>query len=147
MTPDVELRPAERGDREYVESILERCGLPTADLETALEHLYVCVADARRIGVGGLEPCAEYALLRSVAVEPSVRGNGYGTAICVHLLERARGDGFSATYLLTTTAADFFADLGFEPVDRDAVPEPIRRTEEFADICPSTAVCMRQSLG
>ena len=146
MTPDVELRPAARGDREYVESTLERCGLPTADLESALEHLFVCVVDGRRIGVGGLEPCAEDALLRSVAVEPSARGEGYGTAITDALLERAREDGFSATYLLTTTAAAFFADRGFEPVDRAAVPEPIRRTEEFADICPSTATCMRRDL-
>ncbi|WP_255193333.1 arsenic resistance N-acetyltransferase ArsN2 [Natronobeatus ordinarius] len=146
MAPDVELRPAERGDREYVESTLERCGLPTADLETALEHLFVCSADGRRIGVGGLEPCAEYALLRSVAVEPSARGEGYGTAITERLLEHAREDGFSTTYLLTTTAADFFADRGFEPVDRAAVPEPVCRTEEFTDICPSTAMCMRHDL-
>ncbi|MFW6382934.1 MAG: hypothetical protein ACOCZD_02725 [Haloferacaceae archaeon] len=62
------------------------------------------------------------------------------------MLERARNDGLGAVYLLTTTAADFFADLGFEPVDREAVPEPIRQSAAFADLCPSTATCMRRDL-
>ncbi|MFW6382933.1 MAG: hypothetical protein ACOCZD_02720 [Haloferacaceae archaeon] len=69
MTPDVTLRPAGSTDRAYAESLLEAAALPTADLETALAHLFVCeTADGDdRVGVGGLEPHGEYALFRSVA--------------------------------------------------------------------------------
>ncbi len=146
MTPDVDLTAAEPAALDSVEALLEEASLPTADLERAPVQLFVCEAADGLVGVGGLESCGEYALLRSVAVEPSARGRGYGTSICEALLERARLDGVSSVFLLTTTAADFFADLGFEPVERGSVPESVRRTEEFADICPSTAVCMRHTL-
>jgi N-acetylglutamate synthase-like GNAT family acetyltransferase len=49
-------------------------------------------------------------------------------------------------YLITTTAAPFFERLGFEPVQREAVPEGIRKSPEFASICPTSAAVLRRSL-
>jgi amino-acid N-acetyltransferase len=49
-------------------------------------------------------------------------------------------------YLLTTTAREFFADRGYAEVERTEPPEAIRATTEFADLCPSTAACMRKRL-
>jgi amino-acid N-acetyltransferase len=49
-------------------------------------------------------------------------------------------------YLLTTTAAAFFARHGYETVERDTVPARIRGTTEFDDLCPDSAVCMRKRL-
>lgn len=96
--------------------------------------------------VGGLERHASTALLRSVVVEESVRGEGYGSLLCDRLESRARADGVESIYLLTTTAADFFADRGYERIERDEAPPAIRETTEFDDLCPATATCMRKSL-
>lgn len=143
----IHLHPAGPDDREYVESLLELNDLPTADLDDAFSALFVARSDSeRRIGVAGLEVVDNVGLLRSVAVERSARGEGYGTAITEELLLRARREDLGAVYLLTTTAADFFADFGFETVARETVPAAIRGTEQFSDLCPSSATCMKKSL-
>lgn len=146
MSVGLELRDAEPGDRQYVETLLAGNDLPTADLDGKLDCLYVCESGGEQVGVGGLERYGDVALLRSVAVEASARGDGYGTELCRELLERARASGVDEVYLLTTTAEGFFERLGFEPTDRAAVPDPIRGTSEFSDLCPSTAVAMRRGL-
>jgi amino-acid N-acetyltransferase len=145
----VELRPAESRDRTYVEELLAENDLPTADLDAAYSSLFVCESAAgERVGVGGLEAEGESntGLLRSVAVEESVRQMGYGTAICERLLGRARTTDLDAVFLLTTTAEEFFADLGFERVRRSRVPDPVRGTAEFTDLCPTDATCMKLDL-
>jgi amino-acid N-acetyltransferase len=153
--PVVELRPAESRDREDVEELLAGNDLPIADLDSAYSSLFVCESAAgERVGVGGLEVGGEgerqiehdAGLLRSVAVEESARGAGYGTAICERLLDRARTADLDAVFLLTTTAEEFFADLGFERVQRNQVPDSIRSSTEFSDLCPASATCMKRDL-
>lgn len=129
-----------------VETLLARCGLPHRDVRSSPAEFYVGTADGDRIAVGGLEPGGSAGLLRSVAVAESVRGRGYGTAMCDELESVATTAGMGALYLLTTTAADFFAARGYEPVSRTDAPPAIRGTTEFAEICPDSATCMRLTL-
>lgn len=147
MSTGVDLRPAEPDDGEYVETLLAGNDLPVADLSGKLDCLYVCEAGAKRVGVCGLERRGDDGLVRSVVVEGPARGNGYGTDACEELLNRARAADITTVYLLTTTAEEFFERLGFEAVAREAVPESIRTTSEFDDLCPATAVCMKRELG
>lgn len=146
MEIDPEVRAAEDRDWPFVESILDRTALPVPSRPNESLQLFVCVDDGKRVGVAGIEHCGDVGLLRSVAVEASVRGVGYGTELCTTLIERARAAGVDELYLLTTTAESLFADLGFERIDRAAAPEQIRQTEEFSDHCPDSATCMRLSL-
>jgi amino-acid N-acetyltransferase len=81
-----------------------------------------------------------------VAVEPSVRGRGFGTTLCDRLERNARSADVETLYLLTTTAADFFAELGYVESERENAPISIRDTTEFAELCPATATCMEKSL-
>jgi amino-acid N-acetyltransferase len=62
------------------------------------------------------------------------------------VLAQTRAAGVSTAYLLTTTADEFFADLGFEEIPRETVPPSIQTTTEFSDLCPETAVCMKREL-
>jgi len=146
MAEDVTLQAADEGDREYIVGVLEESDLPTADLSEKLDCLYVCESQSKRIGVGGLEQHDGAGLVRSVAIEKSARGNGYGTIVCDELLARARSMDISTVYLLTTTAEEFFDGLGFDTVSRESVPASIRETSEFSDLCPTTAVCMKREL-
>lgn len=74
MTRDLTLRPANRDDRAYIEDLLERNDLPTADVREQLHCLCLCERDDSPIGVGGLERHGDVGLLRSLAIEDSARG-------------------------------------------------------------------------
>ena len=68
---DLAFSPARPVDLVDVRALLERCRLPTEDLEHAhVEHFVVCRADEELVGVVGLEVLGKMALLRSLAVAP-----------------------------------------------------------------------------
>jgi amino-acid N-acetyltransferase len=127
--------------------LLARCGLPDADVSQALVRTFVG-ARSRGVlaGVIGLEPLDHIALLRSLAVAPEHRGEGIGARLCDEAEALARSRGISQLYLLTTTAADWFAARGYAPVERDALPDAIRASQQFRSLCPATAVAMRKYL-
>ena len=140
------LRRADERELDYVESLLDANELPSADVRTSPARFYVGYAGDERVGIGGLESYGTDGLLRSVVVERSARGNGFGTALCDALERRIRADGVQTLYLLTTTAADFFADRGYATLERADVPAAIRETDQFDELCPASATCMRKQL-
>ncbi|WP_436346518.1 arsenic resistance N-acetyltransferase ArsN2 [Natronorubrum sp. FCH18a] len=140
------LRRADERERSYVETLLEANGLPSADVRTGPAQFYIGYDGDERVSVGGLERYGTDGLLRSVVVEQSARGNGFGTALCDALERRTRADGVETLYLLTTTAADFFADRGYAELERTDAPAAIRETAEFDALCPASATCMRKHL-
>ncbi|SDF54935.1 amino-acid N-acetyltransferase [Halorubrum xinjiangense] len=137
---------AAAGELDYVETLLERNGLPAEDVGDSPANFYVATVGGERIGVGGIEPYGRVGLLRSVVVDARKRGVGYGSAICDALETRARKGGVKELYLLTTTASGFFSERGYAAIERTDAPEAIRNTTEFADLCPASAVCMRKTL-
>jgi len=143
---DLRLVAADSEDLGYVEWLLREEGLPHEDVrEDTATQFYLAMVDDEPIGAGGYEVCADAVLLRSVVVEPDERGAGYGRAVVEALLDRATPDA-TAAYLLTTSAEEFFADLGFERVERDRAPPEIRETAQFSEHCPSSATCMKRDL-
>jgi amino-acid N-acetyltransferase len=158
--PTLRLRHATAADAlSYVETLLAENDLPSADVRSTPGAFYVAdVADeadgagvddseaGSHVGVGGVEIYGTDGLLRSVVVERSLRGYGFGDALCEALEREARADGVDTLYLLTTTARGFFADRGFVEIDRTDVPAAIRGTSQFTDRCPTTAACLRKSL-
>ena len=145
---EVTVRSAVLADRECVRTLLESSGLHSDGLDALLETAFVVAgADARTvIGCGALEVLGRHGLVRGVAVEPGSRGRGVASAIVRVLLERAHDAGLDAVYLLTDTAAGFFARRGFAIVDRDTAPQAIRATRQFMELCPESATFMRLRL-
>jgi N-acetylglutamate synthase-like GNAT family acetyltransferase len=84
-------------------------------------------------------------LLRSVVVVSELRGSGHGKDITGMLLALARQAGAERAYLLTTTASEFFARLGFAAAIRAEVPETIRSTYQAATICSTAAMLTRST--
>lgn len=130
----------------YVRELLADNDLPAEDVRSGPTTFYVATDDGTRVGCGGLEVYGSDGLLRSVVVAEPHRGSGYGVAITDALESRALDSGVDTLYLLTTTAEDFFAARGYEPMDRSAVPEAIGNTSEFAEYCPSSAACLHKRL-
>lgn len=133
-------------ETDRVESLLAANDLPNRDVREKPACFFLAYAGPELVGTGGIEQYGPNGLLRSVVVAESHRGSGYGTALCDALEAHARSDGVRTLYLLTTTAAPFFRRRGYESVARDAVPERIRATAEFTDLCPASATCMAKSI-
>ena len=56
-------------------------------------------------------------------------------------LQAAQSQCLIGVYLLTTTAPEYFARLGFERVAREGVPTTLQQSSEFATVCPASAIC------
>lgn len=145
--PSPSLRQAETENLDRIETLLEANDLPHRDVRAKPECFFVACLDGEFVGVGGVEIRGSDGLLRSVVVEESSRGQGYGTALCDELEEHAREEGVDTLYLLTTTAPAFFRRRGYEEVSREAAPSGIQGTTEFTDLCPDSATCMKKELG
>jgi len=126
-----------------MERLLRNNNLPYEDINSKVDSLFIAIVNSASIGIGGLEIHDDYGLLRSLVIEESFRGKGYGKALCLRLVEVAKSKGVKEAYLLTTAAKTFFERIGFEEVDRNLIPKEIQHTNEFRDLCPSSAVCMR----
>ena len=99
------------------------------------------------IGYGGLEGERRDLLLRSLVVSADRKAQGLGSRILTAAEALANEMGGERLHLLTTTAEPFFARRGFAAADRAAAPAAIRRTREFADICPASAAYLTKDLG
>ncbi|WP_454857861.1 arsenic resistance N-acetyltransferase ArsN2 [Rhizobium binxianense] len=116
--------------------------LPTDDIEDSGRTFFKAMsADGRIVGFSGVERCDGDYLLRSVVVQPDQRGTGLGKAVVEVTMASLDPDG--AVFLATTSAAPFFARLGFSEVPRDSVPAAVLATRQLSSICPSSATIMK----
>ncbi len=142
---EVDIRP--QPTRAGATHLLEAADLPSSDLSDAmLEHFFFVGSAAKPIALVGLELFGEVALLRSLVVAPGARSNGAGSALLAHAEQYSRAQDVGALYLLTTTADKFFERHGFVRISREAVPDSIRSTKEFAEICPASSTIMVKSI-
>jgi GNAT superfamily N-acetyltransferase len=61
----------------------------------------------------GIEPGDEAILLRSVAVHPAYRRQGWGRKIVTYILDIAKDQGYRYIYLFSTDAGDYWIKQGF----------------------------------
>lgn len=145
MTP-IEIAPARADDVTAVLALLGAAGLPEDGVPQLVSTLLVARAGGEVAGSAAIEPYGRDALIRSVAVDPARRGEGLGRRLAEAAVALAGRLGIERLYLLTETAAPFFARLGFRPVARDDVPATVRAAPEFARLCPASAQAMMRDL-
>jgi amino-acid N-acetyltransferase len=127
--------------------LLTNADLPTDDIDALdLRHFFGCGSGQQLMGLVGLELFGPVALLRSLAVANHARGTGCGKKLVAYVEDYARENGVSKLYLLTTTAEDFFAKLGYGTANRSEAPKAIAETREFSGICPGSAAFMVKRL-
>ncbi len=134
--------PASTGDLPEIEALLRATQLPVDGLSPFVETILVSRSRGAIIGCAAVELYGDAALLRSVAVDPGWQGRGLGTELVEKITWLARDRGARTMFLLTTTATEYFAVLGFEACTRDDAPEPMRASIEFTTLCPSNATVM-----
>jgi glycerol-1-phosphatase len=138
--PLVRIRPAGAADTGSIETLLEVAGLDAAD---ASAERVVAVDRDQVIGTAACEVQGDQAYLRSVTVSESSRGFGVGVLVTAAAVSEAAGRGARRAFLVTESAEGFFSRLGFEPVERAALPRWVlsRSTE-----CSETAAAMTRSV-
>lgn len=142
------IRTASAEDLAVIRRLLREAELPVEGVEEQFGSGYaVATEEGEAVGAAGVERYGRFGLLRSVVVAPAARNRGVAELLVRDRLAWAGTEGLEAVYLLTTTAARYFARLGFETVERDDLPLEIRDSREFASVCPSTAVAMRRPAG
>jgi len=143
---DSRLSGATESDGPQIRELLASNDLPIEDLSETHWHngawtwFIVARVDDKVVGAGALEPVGSHYLLRSVVVASSAQRQGLGESIVNELVRVGqRADG---VYLLTETAADYFAERGFHRVERNSVPAAIAGTAQFSALCPDSAITM-----
>ena len=130
-----------------IKELLRCCDLPTEDITSAhLDHYWILMDGDQLVGVVGLEILGRTALLRSLAVHPDHRSNGYASGLVDQIEVYARSQEIETLFLLTTTAENFFEARGYTPVVRASVPSAVAATTEFRILCPASAVCLSKKL-
>jgi N-acetylglutamate synthase-like GNAT family acetyltransferase len=130
------------GNDTDLKTALTDAHLPTDDIGDDGRTFFKALStDGRIVGFSGVERCEGDYLLRSVVVHPDRRGTGLGKAVVEVTV--ASLDPGGAVFLATTSAAPFFARLGFSEVQRESVPAAVLATRQLSSICPSSATIMR----
>ena len=144
MSNEINIEGFSKYDKKKVLDLLKKAELPTDDLtnEKMKNFMIARGKDGSIIGVVGVEMYQESGLLRSLVVHPAYRGTGLGSLLTRKIKSFALHNVVKNLYLLTMTSADFFQRIGYEVTQRDNVPESIRKTEEFNNVCPVSAVCL-----
>lgn len=139
---DVVIRSARTSDVTSIRSLVDTYASDRILLSKATVALYedvqdfvVAELDGQVVGCGGLHVMWEdLAEVRTLAVQPSLAGQGVGAALLTELLDRARRLGVSRVFVLTFEV-DFFSQFGFTeiegtPVDHDVFEQLLRSYDE-----------------
>jgi len=138
----VAIGPALPGELPDVVALLRAADLPPDGLESHLETVLVAREGGRIVGSAALELYEDSALLRSLAVDQALRGQGLGADLTAAALRLARDHKVRRVYLLTETAERFFPRFGFREVARTEIPSAVKQSVEFTTVCPETAPAM-----
>jgi amino-acid N-acetyltransferase len=139
----VQITPLHPNDLPDVLDLLARSGLPEAGLAEHVATTLIAQVDGHVVGSACVELYGGAALLRSVAVDADLRGQGVGRQLVASALALAQAQQAREVYLLTETAADYFAQRGFVPIERTLVHPQVVASVEFTTACPTSAQAMR----
>jgi len=146
MGPHAGIVKAQPDDLTAVLALLAEASLPREGVAEHFAHFLVARAGSEVVGSVGMEPYGSSALLRSLVVAEEYRKRGLGRALAERLLREAGARGVKRVFLLTETASDFFAALGFRRIGRDQADPAVQGSVEFGPVCCQSAVCMRLDL-
>ncbi len=140
------LRNADVNDLNRIHQMLFDANLPKNDCEEHINQFLLLERNGEIIGIGGLELYGSIALMRSIVVVPTERRQGTGILLCNALMEMGYRLNVRTFYLLTESTVAYFLNLGFVIESRQNVPQEIRSTKQFSELCPSSATVMSKTL-
>jgi len=93
----------------------------TVTLYEDVQEFYVAEQDGKIVGCGALHVMwHDLGEIRTVAVDPAIKGQGIGSQIMIALTQRAAALGLTKLFCLTFET-EFFAGHGFSPIEESPV--------------------------
>jgi amino-acid N-acetyltransferase len=93
----------------------------TVTLYEDVQEFYVAELDGKIVGCGALHVMwHDLGEIRTVAVDPAIKGQGIGSQIMIALTQRAASLGLTKLFCLTFET-QFFAGHGFSPIEESPV--------------------------
>ncbi len=142
---ELSIEPATQDDLPSMVALLDRLKLSVAGLDDHWTNAVVLRATKTVVGCATLEVYGEDGLLRSVAIDPSIRGKGLGRVVSEAALGLGLKKGVCSFYLLTDSAVEFFKKIGFSSINKEQIPELLRKSTALSS-CSNSAVAMRLAL-
>ena len=140
-----EIRAARPEDLPVIEKLLIDSELIPVELAANLDRFLVA-AKNEIFGVIGGEYADEAVLIRSVAVRSTIRNSGIASALLQKALVQAKSAGCKVAFLFTQTAAEYFANRGFQIIPHTEVPPALLNSPSVTSCCRASAVAMRLDL-
>ena len=126
--------PARPADMGAIRALLKQLDLDWQDLrDEDYRNFFVLLNEHGFVGCIAIEVYGEDAVLRSLAVQPTSRGHGYGWMLADTAINQTRRRGVKRLYLVAEkNASDFFAEKhGFRVVDLSLVAPDIVASPSF----------------
>lgn len=136
------VRQAVSSDFAGIHALLTECGLPCAGVQASSGQYWVAAQAGQLVGVIGAEYYDAAALLRSFAVTPAWRRSGIAAALLEQVWQAVQEQGSTVAYLLTNTAATYFACRGFTVVERTVLPPRLLAESALGSACAASSICM-----
>jgi amino-acid N-acetyltransferase len=111
-----ELTVEQTRDLALLRALLERGGMMTEGIAWPAACYLIAYVGDEAVGVIGVEPKIDAALIRSLYVNESMRGRGIGGALISAARKAAHTRGARHLYLFGVDAGSFFERHGFEKV-------------------------------
>jgi len=112
------IEPAGPAMVDTLRAFLARADLTVSGLDAPGIRLWLLMDGTTVVGSTGFERSGEHALIRSVAVDDTLRGQGHGERLARYALEKAAAEGARRAWLFSRRSGRFWQRLGFEPADR-----------------------------
>jgi GNAT superfamily N-acetyltransferase len=96
-----------------VRAMLESAGMNSGGVEWPPACYIAAYVGAEPVGIVGVEPMIDAALIRSLYVAESMRGRGIGAELLGAARKAAHTRGARALFLFSTGAGDYFKKFGF----------------------------------
>ena len=133
-------------DIQAIKTLLQESHLPYKDIDGHIDNFIVAKEQGALIASIGLEVLQPYSLLRSLTVSENYRNKGIANELLKKISEYALSIHIKDLFLLTTTAEDYFMKNKFIVLERNDLPDPLKKTQEFIFLCPETAICMYKKI-
>ncbi|CAB4846669.1 unannotated protein [freshwater metagenome] len=136
------IRPARTSDVRSIRGLVDTyasdrrlLSKATVTLFEAVPEFLVAELDGEVVGCGAIHVMWEdLAEVRTVAVDPALRGRGVGSALLTSLIQRARDLGVSRVFCLTFETGFFdrhgFVEIDGTPVDHDVFEQLLQSYDE-----------------
>ena len=128
---NINIIPAAGNDIPFITALLLDANLPPDDLETWIDNFLLLSVEGKTVGCIGLEIWGKVGLLRSFVISEDYRSKGLGIKLYNRLMALAKEMKLSTVLLLVKGASIFFEKNGFKFIDRNEVPESVKKSIQF----------------